>query len=143
MKLKVLIGGVAINWMMAQGATNLAAQGLRYEPTVVQLSGTLVIEDHYGPPNFGEEPGTDSKERALILKLDAPIDVVGDPTGTTNRSSFGDVRRIQLVGLQARKLTERVGQHATVQGTLFEKLSAGHLTDVLLDVLSANSKSRE
>jgi hypothetical protein len=38
-----------------------AAQEVTYEPSNVQLSGTIVYEQFYGPPNFGEDPKTDAK----------------------------------------------------------------------------------
>jgi hypothetical protein len=141
MKSKVLVCGLA--WMMVQGAANVAAESLQYEPTIVQLSGALVIEDHYGPPNFGENPETDRKEQVLILTLDTPIDVVGSPTGTINTTSFAGVRRVQLVGRQAMKLTVKLGRHAVVRGTLFQRQSAEHHTDVLINVQSVTSNSPE
>jgi len=48
---------------------------LEYEPAVVELEGKLRVKTFYGPPNFGENPKTDLKERCWILSLDKPINV--------------------------------------------------------------------
>src|SRR5258705_13599459 len=43
---------------------------LRYELDKVTLVGTIVSRTFYGPPNYGEDPKIDSKERQYILLLD-------------------------------------------------------------------------
>src|SRR5690606_37868318 len=50
---------------------------LDYWPAVVELKGELSVETFFGPPNFGEDPETDTKERHWILTLDKPINVRG------------------------------------------------------------------
>ncbi|HKR22002.1 MAG TPA: hypothetical protein VJS17_05365, partial [Pyrinomonadaceae bacterium] len=48
------------------------AQGKRwlsYEPAIVELEGRLVIQNEWGPPNFGEEPLTDRKEKVPVMVL--------------------------------------------------------------------------
>jgi hypothetical protein len=59
--------------------TRLPNDQLRYEPAVVKLSGILVMDAYYGPPNYGEEPETDPIEQNWTLKLDQPVDVLADP----------------------------------------------------------------
>ncbi|MEI9983512.1 MAG: hypothetical protein WDN69_10070 [Aliidongia sp.] len=46
---------------------------LHYEPSVVTLAGRVILESHYGPPNFGENPKSDRKFRIPILYLCAPF----------------------------------------------------------------------
>jgi hypothetical protein len=48
---------------------------VEYEPAVVELEGRLINTMFFGPPNFGEDPETDSKEMTRILSLDKPINV--------------------------------------------------------------------
>jgi hypothetical protein len=38
----------------------VGAAALSYEPTV-EITGTVVLEEHFGPPGFGEDPKTDSR----------------------------------------------------------------------------------
>jgi len=132
-----------------------AQQRLSYEPAKVQLSGTMVTEPFYGPPNFGEDPAKDKKVQVLELKLDAPVDVIViPPTGIGNDTlksrgndleSFYGVTRVGLVDLQfkTRNIEEFLGQHVTVTGTLHEKDNGLQYVNVLLivDKISASVKA--
>ncbi|WP_044559784.1 hypothetical protein [Azospirillum sp. B4] len=109
-----------------------AASALHYEPAVVTLSGTVVMEDHYGAPNFGETPEQDAKLRVPMLRLDVPVDVAGDPHSDTNLSSFEDVDQMQIVLVQGRSVDGFIGKHVTVTGTLAEQLDGGDFTQVLI-----------
>src|SRR5437899_12496469 len=51
---------------------------LSYEPTIVELEGTLTVKTYYGTPNYGENPKTDTKEKQCILVLSDPVDVIGN-----------------------------------------------------------------
>src|SRR5689334_20519142 len=76
----------------------VSAAALRYEPAVVELAGTVVLEEHFGPPCFGDEPMTDSIELIAVVVLDEPVSVLGDaPNDGFNQTSFATVRRVQLV----------------------------------------------
>src|SRR5262245_13517940 len=82
--------------LIARASSSLAAEPLHYDPAVVELSGTLAVEDHDASPNFGDPPDAPRPERIIFLQLDAPVDVVADPQGWANRDSFNSVRRVQL-----------------------------------------------
>jgi hypothetical protein len=74
------------------------AAELRYEPAVVELTGIVVLEEHFGPPCFGDSPMTDQRELIAVLVPDKPVSVQGDPPGAgLNETSYSNVRRIQLV----------------------------------------------
>ncbi|MEE3627272.1 hypothetical protein UCD39_25365 [Nitrospirillum sp. BR 11752] len=118
--------------MGAASVASAASRSLHYEPAVVELTGTVVVEDHYGPPNFGETPEEDAKLRVPMLRLDAPVDVAGDPHSDTNLSSFEDVDQMQIVLVQGRSVDGFIGKHVTVTGTLAEKLEGGDFTQVLI-----------
>ncbi|MBB6250414.1 hypothetical protein [Nitrospirillum iridis] len=111
---------------------NAASRSLQYEPAVVELTGTVVVEDHYGPPNFGETPQEDAKLRVPMLRLDASVDVAGDPHSDTNLSSFEDVDKMQIVLTKGRSVDGFIGKHVTVTGTLTEQLEGGDFTQVLI-----------
>ena len=106
---------------------------LSYEPSVARLSGTLVIDDHYGPPNFGETPDIDRVEKTLMLRLDQAVVVRARPGDALNVDTFDDVDRVQLISTEI-KLSDQIGRHVTLEGTLFEKENGEHVTDVLLSV---------
>jgi hypothetical protein len=111
-----------------------AKQEFSYEPAVVQLSGIVVTQEFYGPPNYGENPAIDSKERALILNLDAPINVISVLRTGPDQDSYYNERHVQLVDLTNLPLKDFIGQHVSLCGTLFEKENGNHHTDVLMDV---------
>jgi hypothetical protein len=124
----------AVGVLAARSA--LASEPLHYEPEVVRLSGTVVIEDHLGSPNYGEDPDTDMKVQSLVLVLDEPVTVIGNPEGDVDSETVEDVRRMQLVispkfreGRQ-----DLIGRHATFEGTLFHSFTGWHITAVLIHV---------
>ena len=116
-----------------------AMMQVHYEPAVVRLSGLLSLEEHYGPPNFGETPDVDVSERIIVLKLDSPIVVTADPSDGANRDSFSNVKKVQLSGSVVSGLYARVGNHVVVEGSLFEKQSSEHFTDVLMTARSVTN----
>jgi hypothetical protein len=56
----------------------------------VQLEGTLTERTFYGPPEFGETPSKDAREKFLILKLPKPTTVDPIPDEKA-RSCLGDL----------------------------------------------------
>jgi hypothetical protein len=112
-----------------------ADEPLRYEPAVVQVSGVVVVENHYGPPNYGENPESDRVEQALILLLDMPVIVeeTSDDAWEWNETHFG-VARMQMVDLNDLGLWKLKWQRATIEGTLFSAHTGHHRTDVLIQV---------
>jgi Domain of unknown function (DUF4431) len=112
------------------------AAALHYEPAVVELTGTVVLDEYFGPPGFGEDPKTDSRELYAILVLDAPVSVEGVP-GDLIDKTYPDVRRVQLVrGADDRPFSPYQGMHVVVSGTLYGRHTGHHHTDVLLIVQS-------
>ena len=109
---------------------------LSYQPTVVELKGTLSVKTYYGPPNYGENPDTDTKEALPILVLSKPVSVCGnpDPKAGFDRRTVEDVREIQLILTVPHK--EFIGKTVLVKGTLFHAFTGHHHTDVLLDARS-------
>ena len=115
-------------------SNSVIGKTFHYAPTIVQLTGKIALEEHYGPPNFGEDPNSDEKVVVPVLALDKPIDVDGDDQNPLNNDSFKDVWRIQLVFSQKIEFGRFVNQHVKVRGTLFEKQTGHHYTNVLLKV---------
>ena len=91
----------------------------------------------YGPPNYGENPKTDSKESQYVLLLDSPIDVVGSKEDVITQTER-EVRRITLVVIDFKANTVKplLGSRVVVEGTLFHAHTGHHHTRVLIEVSS-------
>ena len=109
---------------------------LSYQPTIVELKGTLIIKTYYGPPNYGENPDTDAKEALPVLILNTPVNVWGNPNPKAefDRKPAEDVREVQLVLAMPHK--QFIGKALLVRGTLFHAFTGHHHTEVLMDVRS-------
>jgi len=116
---------------------------LTYEPTVVELRGKLITKWYYGPPNYGENPKTDSRELLPFLVLDRPVNVRGnpDPDSWPDQVSVEHVRTMELVLTLPHK--NMIGKNVIVKGMLFHAFTGHHHTDVLMSVQSFSlSESR-
>lgn len=136
------IGLVALSVVVGMGQSRAQQPVLHYEPAVVQLTGTVKLERHYGPPGFGSSPRSDKVQMVSVLVLSAPVNVAGNPPDPRSRvltdgTSYQNVSRMQLVfdtpGTSMRGMD---GEPVTVTGTLFEKVSGENYTDVLVNVRS-------
>jgi len=107
------------------------------QPDIVQLSGLLTLQSFYGPPNYGEEPETDSVEIVPILELDQPTDlsVMSDARdGNRSTRTYSDVTRIELAAPIDLHISGFLGHKLIVEGVLFSAFTGHHHTDVLMDV---------
>ncbi|NIP43327.1 MAG: hypothetical protein GWN61_14015, partial [candidate division Zixibacteria bacterium] len=96
-----LIKGLVLCLVIMSGTSAYAGvseetQIYRYVPHESVLVGTLRLGIFYGPPGYGEYPDTDTKESALILVLDEPIDVIADAEDEYNETRHG-ITEVQLV----------------------------------------------
>lgn len=122
-------------------APDTARHCLRYEPDTVRLSGTLKVEQRYGPPNYGETPAKDERLRVTFLNLAAPINVCGRTTGEDNRESLSGVRQVQLNLAKLRtRPAIKPGQTVTIRGTLYHGFSGYHFTDAVMNVSALESR---
>ena len=74
--------------LISTASTEAQRRQLHYEPEKVTLTGRIVSRTFYGPPNYGENPKTDSREAQYILLLVTPIDVI-----TTDKETIGETER--------------------------------------------------
>ncbi len=125
----------------------IAQKCLNYGPTV-SLTGTLTSHVFPGPPNYESIKRGDSKETAIILKLDASMCTTDDGLNGFN-VSVANIREMQLaiynddkkINDQEWKVVhERIGKRVVVTGTLYGAHTGHHRTKVLIDVSHIDSK---
>jgi hypothetical protein len=141
MKILKLATTAVLMLILAHGVETSAQdkQWLSYEPTIVELEGKLTIEWKSGPPNFGENPKTDSKVRVPILILTKAANVHGNPEAFPFNVEVKGIRRIQLAVFNLKgPYKQFIGKKVVVKGTLFHAHTGGHYTDVVMDVGSIN-----
>src|SRR5262249_54850645 len=100
---------------LEQGPAPSTSQSTSASGSAATVTGTIHLEKHFGPPNYGENPDTDQIEWAAILRLDQPF---------TFHSSDGinvAVSEVQLIGFK--QVSE--GKHLTCKGHL-DEASTGH-----------------
>jgi hypothetical protein len=115
---------------------------LSYEPETVELAGRLVIQNKYGPPNYGEQPKTDEKVRIPVLILSEAVNVLPNENddGPNGQHAY-DVRQIQLAFIEGPMDHDKlIGQQVVVKGTLFHQHTGHHYTKVVMKVRSIERK---
>lgn len=127
---------------LSVSADMAAAKTLHYEPAKVSLSGTILTERRYEPPNYGQSPRTDQRVNIAVLKLDLPVDVAPSAPSSDGLDCgrYHNVRKMELVATGFGALEPYIGKHVAVDGTLFERITAHHYTDVLLTVKAIKAK---
>lgn len=98
------------------------------QPLYTTLSGHLLTEMDWGPPNYGESPKTDSKMKTLLLKLNHPISICK----TTDRSAI-TLDCIQVAAVDCLVPSSLFdGQEVGVYGFLYNADFANQVTPVLI-----------
>jgi hypothetical protein len=100
---------------------------ISYEPSVVELTGTLVRK------TFADAQG--NPETYWLVDLSRPICVNKDSKKENLNDAQNDVRSLQLVFPDWKmylRYKNLVGKKVTAKGTLFAGISAHHHTSVLL-----------
>lgn len=115
------------------GATQTPCSDMLHadEKTLTVLYGTPHREVHWGPPNFGENPETDSKFEVWVLSLDHPVLVAGwhDDSGKNARK----VTHIQITDEDLPVSVELLaGDHVRVEGRLEESAEPAEVTEFTL-----------
>lgn len=113
---------------------------VKYEPTVIELSGILELRTYPGPPNYDSVKLGDEPERCYYLKLLKPIDVfpVLAEKSLINDAVEKDVNVIQL-SLRNDSLSGHFkkigfGKKVKLKGSLFHRHTGHHHTNVLMSV---------
>lgn len=106
---------------------------LHYGGDPVALTGKVTFKTFYGPPNYGENPKTDSRETQAILVLVKPICVEAGP-GINEEREKGQ-RKVTLVPSAGFNPPRYLGKVVTVEGTLFHAHTGHHRTPVLMQTM--------
>ena len=110
---------------------------LSYEPSLVQLRGTIVRKTFPGRPNYESTKQGDEAETYWLLVLSKPICTAEDKSSPDLNPAQQDIQQIQLVFPDAnayKTYRELVGKKISASGTLFGAHTAHHHTPVLLTV---------
>jgi hypothetical protein len=118
-------------------AVDPSAPCLNYDSSSVTLAGTVFSRIYFGPPGYGEDPSSDTRERATLLLLDAPICVKASSHPERDNNGFeGNVIIVQLaaVHVDVQSLENVQGKRVSARGSLYHSLTSHHRTQVLMDV---------
>ena len=119
----------------AAAATQPAASAekcLHYMGDPVALEGHVTLRTFFGPPNYGEQPTNDSKERQAILRLSNPICVIANSRDSDVAEQ--DQSEVTLVPINGENLRRYQGKAVNVRGTLFHANTGHHHTPVLIEI---------
>jgi len=105
---------------------------LHYSGSSVTLTGKVKLQTFFGPPNYGENPDTDSRETQAILLLAKPICVEANPTDYEEAEQ--NQLEVTLVPLNKENLKNYEGKPIAVQGTLYHAHTGHHHTPVLIEI---------
>ena len=118
-------------------------QDFNYEPIVSTISGTLKVETYFGPPGYGENPQTDSREDSYILILDNSINVISNDDdieeGEYNVTKF-NISKVQLAADPKFNLRDYKNRVVRVSGRFFGAHTGHHHTQVLLFVTGLDTE---
>ncbi len=129
---------ITLSWVLALVASEFAAAPLaeaaclHYEGNPVVLEGQVSLRTFFGPPNYGENPTTDTREVQAILHLQEGICVDADPVD----GGKADANQIDvtLVPLRGENLNVFDGRTVAVRGKLFHANTGHHHTPVLIQI---------
>ena len=119
---------LAILLMLGGSAQALGCE--KYDTPGVTLTGTVKIKTFYGPPNYGEQPATDSKEQQAILLLSKPLCTLESKDDQAEK----DEMEVTLVPMGNVDFDRYANKSIKVSGSLFHAFTAHHNTTLLLEV---------
>jgi uncharacterized protein DUF4431 len=118
---------------------------LKYEPTVVRVTGRLVQRVFPGPPNYENVETGDARETQWLVRLSNPVCVDGDPASELNTEAESGIKEIQLVITNSsdwKRYASLLRKDVRVTGMLFHAHTGHHRTPVLLTVRSIEGHQR-
>ena len=110
---------------------------LSYEPSVVELRGTIISQTFPGPPDYTSIRGGDRPEVYWLVVLSDPICVDQDKADPDLNPAQKDIHKVQMVFRDVniyKTQKDLVGKRVVAKGTLFGAHTGHHHTPVLLTV---------
>lgn len=103
-----------------------------YEPSIIQLTGTLKECICPGPPEYENIEMGDTPEHVFVLTLDYPVHV----RELTPKKDFLDEPEDNVTEIQVAASSSEarpiLGKHVKISGTLFHAITAHHRTEVIM-----------
>lgn len=104
----------------------------------IRVTGVLQSEIHWGPPNFGETPKTDSKFAAWVLHVDSPFTVVKDEgDGSEGEATVSEIQLELSNTFSDEQIAALVKKHISVEGSLWMAQTPGDVKDFNISVSRA------
>ncbi len=117
---------------------------LRYYPCTVHLTGTLVTQERWGPPNFGENPAKDTRVTIYVLRLGETVNVEVPASGSSSSPLFiKGIKEIQIDFPVKKTYQKFVGQQVVIKGQLLEGLAPLEYTKVVIRAQSVRTRKED
>lgn len=117
---------------LASSLPAVAGSCLHYGGSPITLSGKVKLQTFFGPPGYGENPDSDSRETQAILLLEKPICVEANPKDYEEAEQ--NQRELTLVPLGKENLKDYEENQIMVQGALYHAFNGHHHTPVLIEI---------
>lgn len=131
--------GAFVAFLMTHAGVCVAAsctEGVRPNGEVIEFSGILHSDEQWGPPNFGENPETDSKFTAWIISVNPPIPIKGGVR--FGEETWNTATKIQIsigtMGLDRKFLAPLDGKMVVATGNLWDATAPADVTPVVLSL---------
>ena len=113
---------------------NRNSSNFYFEPSISIITGKLKSEVVFGPPNYGENQDTDSKESIYFLQLEKPVSIIPSDSDQVDNVKIENVKSIQLVGIKINTIKSKIGQMITLKGTFSMPISGHHHSVVIFNI---------
>ena len=101
-------------------------------PCLVRVQGTLVKQDRWGPPNFGQTPKEDARVAIYLIRLAQPVSIKLSRAPPGHVRVLYGIREIQLEKRSGENLDLLIGKRVSVSGKIIEGLAPMQFTQVVL-----------
>jgi len=131
--------GCLVGALLASGTSpRRCGPCLPYSPATVELTGVLKVEDHFGPPNYGEDTTSDARLHILMLHLTRPVVLCPDSLHTGTDS----ITKIQLRVSPSLRSEALIGKRVTASGYIEDQIWGSDFTLVVLWARSLQETAR-
>lgn len=111
----------------------VSGQGLEVgRPVKNYICGVLSEKSYWGPPNFGENPSSDSKWSAWILNLDGPVEIKNSDILKTDQVTLTEIQIEPVTSAQRKALRNFDKKRVEVSGQFWSAATPGDVTPVIL-----------